>query len=163
MELGAVLCTPRRPTCSRCPLWSICVAAGKGTQDSIPAPKVAARRATVYSEVVVVKTRRGTLVERRPDAGMWAGLWQAPTWERSDRRARAPEIARWLGVPRVRRVDGFAHQTSHRQIQFRIWQAESPPGPVRGRVYLSRERIALLALSNPQRRILLESSGVGPR
>jgi len=163
MELGATVCTPRRPNCGECPVQSVCIARRQGLQDSIPAPKTAARRGRIFSEVVVVKGRRGMLVERRSDEGMWAGLWQAPTWERIDRGARAAEVAKWIGVRRVVRVAGFTHETTHRVVEFRVWRAVGAPESVRGRRYLSRGQIAALGLSNPQRRILLEVPDAGRR
>jgi len=163
MELGAVICTPRTPACGRCPLQSQCAAYRTGTQDVIPAPKIAAHRATIFAEAVVVRNRKGTLVERRPEDGMWAGLWQAPTWERIDRMARAHEVAKWLGISRVRCVEGFTHQTTHRVVQFRVWHAEEGPARLGSRRYLSRGKIADLALSNPQRRILLGALPAGRR
>jgi A/G-specific adenine glycosylase len=156
MELGAMVCTPRRPRCSQCPLKAHCAAAKTGTPDTIPLAKKAPRRIAVFCEVVLVTTRRGVLLERRPEKGMWAGMWQAPTWERSDGRADARQVARWLGVRRVHHADGFTHQTTHRTVNFRVWRADSPP-PGRGRVFVAKHRIAGLALSNAQRRILLGS------
>jgi A/G-specific adenine glycosylase len=154
MELGAVVCTPRRPNCESCPVRKMCVAARSDRQDRIPLPKVAPGRKAMYCEVVVVQNRRGILVERRPVQGMWGGLWQAPTWERAEGDADARDIARWLGVPRVVRRDRFLHDTTHRRVHFRVWSAADAPD-VNGRVFISKRRITLLGLSNPQRRILL--------
>jgi A/G-specific adenine glycosylase len=158
-----VTCKPRRPACDACPLQSHCVASSDGTQDTIPAPKIVPVRSTVYCAVIVVKGKRGTLVERRPDQGMWPGLWQAPTWERVDRPAPGHEVARWLGVTKVHRTDGFTHETTHRIARFRVWQAAESPPPALGRMFLPAEKIAGLGLSTPQRRILLGTAPAGRR
>ncbi len=156
MELGAVVCTPRNPVCDQCPVSRHCQAFRLSIQNKIPRSKAPAVQSRRFCEAVVISDAAGRLlVEKRPDSGMWAGLWQAPTWERADRAARAAEVANWIGAPVVRR-SRFHHGTSHRDVRFTVWQAsEVPHGRHPGRRFVSRARIANLALSSPQRRILL--------
>jgi A/G-specific adenine glycosylase len=79
MDLGATLCTRHKPACPRCPLAARCEARAAGVAESLPAPKpkrVRPRRATV-----VMLLRHGAsrvLLEKRPDAGIWGGLWGLP-------------------------------------------------------------------------------------
>lgn len=164
MELGATVCTPQSPRCGSCPVASQCVARAQGTQDSIPRRKSKAVRTLLVCEVVVATDRLGRLlVERRPTHGMWGGLWQAPTFEH-DGRAPIRALARSLGLPGTRLARPtfeFDHTTSHREVHFRIRRltATKPNAllaPPRERRWVTREQAAELALSNPQRRILLE-------
>jgi A/G-specific adenine glycosylase len=78
MELGATLCTPRKPTCQSCPVAQVCEARASGEPERFPAPKrkAAARRTRALAGVLV---RRGrVLLLRRPSHGLLGGLWEIP-------------------------------------------------------------------------------------
>lgn len=79
MELGATLCGPNRPPqCSDCPCREICLAAARGTARSLPvkAPKKQRRQEAL---TVFILCCDGTYaLEKRPDSGLLAGLWQFP-------------------------------------------------------------------------------------
>jgi A/G-specific adenine glycosylase len=155
MELGAVVCTPRGPNCGVCPLRGECRARRAGMQEAWPRPKRVAKRRKLYCAAVVVEDGRGRLlVEQRGDSGMWARLWQAPTLEQTDRRVTKPQVERWLGVEGVARRERFQHGTTHREVEFEVWTGASSEADI-GRCWMTRNQIARLGLSNPQRRILL--------
>jgi A/G-specific adenine glycosylase len=158
MELGALICTPKAPRCGECPVRNLCTAAGAGTQNDIPRPKVRANRSKLFCEVVVIRDGRGRiLVERRADDGMWAGMWQAPTWERVDGASKDSEVCKWIGVAKVQLTRRFVHHTSHREVWFTVWSARGVRRAKGGRVFMSTDEVLALGLSNPQRRILLEA------
>lgn len=123
MELGATVCTPRNPACGGCPVNAWCVAKKRGLTATIPAPKKAARRASVVWRCVVLVDRRGrVLLERRGGAGLWAGMWQVPTIEDDGET----DLARTLGVPRaaLEYVGAVRRVLTHRRVEFRVWRGE---------------------------------------
>jgi A/G-specific adenine glycosylase len=79
MELGALVCLPRDPVCSKCPLTRDCRALATGCTGRLPARPQ--RPETIPVEAVVLAVRRGKrwLLEQRPATGRMAGLWQFPT------------------------------------------------------------------------------------
>lgn len=169
MELGATICTPRRPRCPECPVRAACVARQSGTPERFPAPKSAPARRALSCEVVRLFDSRGrVLIEQRPDRGLWASMWQAPTLEH---RARTPplDLAQRLNLPGVALAATpgyqFTHALTHREVTFRVWSARAPrlgKFALHGRVWRGRADIATLALSSPQRRILLEEGEATP-
>lgn len=79
MDLGALVCTPRRPQCGACPLAEACVAHAQGRESAYPAPKP--RRALPVRAVrmlLVCSAAGEVLLERRPPTGIWGGLWSLP-------------------------------------------------------------------------------------
>ena len=78
MELGALVCRPRRPVCGACPLAAACQARRRGGQADYPrrtaAPRVPERQAVA----VVVRRGPAWLMVRRPDGGLLGGLWELP-------------------------------------------------------------------------------------
>ncbi|MCZ7563002.1 MAG: A/G-specific adenine glycosylase [Burkholderiales bacterium] len=78
MDLGATLCTARRPACGRCPVRATCGAYAANRVTELPAPRPR-KRVPVRGTVMLV-LRHGTdvLLERRPATGVWGGLWSLP-------------------------------------------------------------------------------------
>jgi A/G-specific adenine glycosylase len=159
MELGAMVCTPAAPKCGECPLRDACAARREGRQLEIPRPKARTARRYVYCAVAVVERTDGALlVERRGDDGMWAGMWQGVTIERTDRAPTAGELGRAVGVagPKLTRGETFEFLATHRRMAFAVFRASAAKGfrPKRGE-FRGREAIARLGISSPQRRVLL--------
>jgi A/G-specific adenine glycosylase len=81
MELGALLCRPRNPSCLLCPLQCFCLAFKRGEQEVSPTPK---KRNFQKIETVVgiIRDGRRYLIQRRPLHGLLAGLWEFPGGKR---------------------------------------------------------------------------------
>jgi A/G-specific adenine glycosylase len=79
MDLGATVCTRRRPLCLHCPLSAACLARIQGRQLELPGRR--ARAARRRKQVVMLLAQRedgDVLLRRRPEAGLWGGLWVLP-------------------------------------------------------------------------------------
>jgi A/G-specific adenine glycosylase len=78
MELGAVVCAPRRPACGACPLRSSCRAAEAGTQELFPEAR--SRRSPVAVTVAAALLERGgrILLVRRREGRLMGGMWEVP-------------------------------------------------------------------------------------
>jgi len=127
MEHGATVCTPASPRCLSCPVRGMCGAYAAGEQERIPRPKRRAARGDATHESVIVRRADGrVLLERRGEAGLWAGLWQAPTLERQgvgDARGRS-RLEGWLGAGvRLKALGRMEVVTTHRDVGFRVFDA----------------------------------------
>jgi len=79
MDLGATVCVRRKPLCTHCPLSLKCFARRTGRQHELPAPRVSrARRQRRVFMVVALQDDGSVLLERRPESGVWGGLWCLP-------------------------------------------------------------------------------------
>ncbi|HET9330160.1 MAG TPA: A/G-specific adenine glycosylase [Steroidobacteraceae bacterium] len=79
MDLGATVCVRRKPLCLVCPLANGCSARRTGRQHELPAPRRRGARGARRAFMVVALNRAGeVLLERRPDSGVWGGLWCLP-------------------------------------------------------------------------------------
>ena len=85
MDLGATVCTRRRPICALCPLAPGCVARHTGRQHEIPAPKARKPRSLRRVErcwLLLAENSDGAVfLERRPERGIWGGLWCPPEFK----------------------------------------------------------------------------------
>ncbi len=79
MDLGAMVCLPRKPLCLVCPMQSRCVAFKQSQPESYP---VKTRKLTRKSEawwLLFMRDPAGRIwLERRPSKGIWAGLYCVP-------------------------------------------------------------------------------------
>jgi A/G-specific adenine glycosylase len=79
MDLGATVCVRRKPLCIQCPLQKGCRARRSGRQHELPPPRRAlARRLRRAFMVVALRPSGYVLLERRPENGVWGGLWCLP-------------------------------------------------------------------------------------
>jgi A/G-specific adenine glycosylase len=78
MDLGATVCTRARPHCDACPVAADCAALATGRTATLPTPRP--RKPVPQRAVTMLLLRRqgAVLLERRPPAGIWGGLWSLP-------------------------------------------------------------------------------------
>ena len=86
MELGALVCVPK-PKCAVCPVSEVCAAFATGKPEKLPefAPRKAFTSQTDVSAVVFHPSgdnRR--LIVKRPEGGLWGGLWEMPRVTRAE-------------------------------------------------------------------------------
>ena len=79
MDLGATICTPRKPACVICPLAEDCVARKSGRQDELPAKAVKPARPVRYGSVFYIRREPGdVLVRTRAPKGLLGGMTEFP-------------------------------------------------------------------------------------
>ncbi len=79
MDLGAMICTPRRPHCEDCPLADGCVAHARGRELDYPAPKPRRELPVRAMRMLLLRGAEDeVLLEHRPPVGIWGGLWGFP-------------------------------------------------------------------------------------
>lgn len=79
MDLGATLCTRSRPRCAECPLQMSCQAFRLGMTEQLPARAPRKAKPTRHRIAWHLQRPDGKLfLERRPESGIWGGLWSLP-------------------------------------------------------------------------------------
>lgn len=83
MELGAIVCTPRNPACLHCPVRTVCRAFEDGVTEELPVKLKAKKQREIAYDVLIIRNEKGQIaIEKRPDKGLLASLWQFPMIER---------------------------------------------------------------------------------
>jgi len=122
MELGATICTPRKPACPACPVATVCEARSAGRPEDFPAPKPRSRPRALHALAGVLDRRGRTLLLRRPSHGLLGGLWELPNVEGSSDAALV-ELVRertGLGVAPGSALGEIRHLFSHIDLTLEI-------------------------------------------
>jgi A/G-specific adenine glycosylase len=169
MDLGATICTPKKPACALCPWNDACATRARGDAETFPrkAPKTTGglRRGAAF---VVVRKDSHVLVRTRPAKGLLGGMTEVPTteWAHHFDDARALEDAPRLagGMPTWRRVPGVVrHVFTHFPLELAVYTATvagriSAP---RGTRWVAVADLAGEALPNVMRKVLAHALGTG--
>jgi A/G-specific adenine glycosylase len=79
IELGALVCTPREPSCLICPLSSLCYGRKLGMQDRLPVMLPKAPPLAVSEACVILVRSKRVLILQRGAGGLWEHFWEFPT------------------------------------------------------------------------------------
>lgn len=121
MDLGATLCRRSRPGCAQCPLADICVARLQNRQAELPAKKPAKRIPVRQKLFVLIQDDQGRfLLEKRPPAGIWGGLWSFPEFEMESQQTLPDMIRQSLGmkVDILEQLSSRRHTFSHYHLEM---------------------------------------------
>ena len=78
MDLGATLCTRTKPKCPACPVNASCAALKLDLVKTLPTPKLRKALPEKITTMLVIINNNEVLLEKRPQTGIWAGLWSLP-------------------------------------------------------------------------------------
>ena len=129
MDLGATVCTPRRPSCLMCPLTRTCTANRLGLADDLPRRVDRAERPLRQTAAFVALREDGhVLLRRRPPAGLLGGMMEVPSapWDTTSPGTRslatyAPISAKWLRIP-----GSVSHVFTHFRLEVAVYCAFVP-------------------------------------
>jgi A/G-specific adenine glycosylase len=157
MDLGAIVCTRRKPRCDDCPVARQCIARKHGRVDELPAAR---RRKPLPQRSVtwlVLRHHGEILLEKRPAPGIWGGLWSFP-------EAPARNIENYcrssLGceLESTKKLEPLEHGFTHFRLHIRPLLCEvagkAPRAEAPGRLWIDPADAAGAAVPTPVRKLL---------
>ncbi len=129
MDLGATICTSRRPRCLLCPIRADCRAHAAGIEERLPAKVAKRAKPQRYGTIFWLERGACVLLVRRPDKGLLGGMRALPTgpWvEAPPGLAGAPVAGRWLLLD-DRVAHGFTHFDLELALATGVAQAGDEP------------------------------------
>jgi A/G-specific adenine glycosylase len=162
MDLGATLCTRSKPGCDRCPLEADCEAHAVGRQSDFPGRKPKKKLPEKTTCMLMIRNPDGEiLLEKRPQSGIWAGLWSFPEcdphepFETGCRKLVGDKPAVSRALPPRRHT--FSHY--HLDIHPQLISVNNPAGGVMDserHVWYKPEQIKTVGVAAPVARLLRE-------
>ncbi len=130
MDLGATICSPKRPSCLLCPLQMHCSAHANGLESTLPlrAPK-GERPLRMGVAFLALREDGKVLLRERPQEGLLGGMIEVPSSDWTDTMPSekalpqlAPVRADWWKVPGL-----VTHTFTHFRLELEIYRAVVPP------------------------------------
>ena len=123
MDLGATICSPRRPRCVLCPWRACCAAAASGLAEELPARPTKPERPQRYGIAFWLTRPDGAvLLRRRPEKGLLGGMieipstpWSAAPWRLTEAVPVAPAAVEWSVLPGT-----VQHGFTHFQLELAV-------------------------------------------
>jgi len=123
MDLGSMVCSPKKPSCSLCPLQTGCKSFKEGCMEDLPVKAKKIKRKIQHLEFYLVGLDNDQLqIRRRPMKGIWAGLWEIPSievpqeeWNRAQK-----ENFELMGA--------FKHVLTHIDMMIKVYRGPEFPG-----------------------------------
>lgn len=78
MEFGALVCTPKRPACSTCPLQPHCRSYAQDIVDLRPVPGKKEKRIDISMACGIIQQNDRFYIQQRLEKDVWGGLWEFP-------------------------------------------------------------------------------------
>ena len=119
MDLGATICTPRKPACALCPWSQACQAHHQGIAADLPRKTPKPEKPTRHGTVWIARSPEGVLVERRPERGLLGGMIGFPgdAWDGAG--GPPPLKANWQDAGQAR------HTFTHFHLYLTVQVAET--------------------------------------
>ncbi len=162
MELGATVCGPNRaPDCEACPCRDFCLSAIHGDGEKYPV-RMAKKERKIQEKTVFIFSCQGKFaLEKRPDAGLLAGLWQFPNVEGHLTAGAALHRAEAMGLrpAQLYRQRELSHIFTHIRWDMRGFYLEvrEPAGDF---VWLTAEQIQANAALPTAFRQFFDDAGI---
>ncbi|MEA2930136.1 MAG: A/G-specific adenine glycosylase [Hyphomicrobiales bacterium] len=166
MDLGATICTPKKPACVLCPWCDSCATKAHGDPERLPAKPAKSpttlRRGAAYA---AWRADGMLLVRKRPERGLLGGMTEVPTTEWSkdfdgDKALEAaPLEAAWRRLPGV-----VTHTFTHFPLELTVYLAKvprctkAPPGTD----WLAVDEINGAAFPNVMRKVIARAIEIRP-
>jgi A/G-specific adenine glycosylase len=136
MELGAMICTPRRPHCLECPLAAVC----QTTEPEALPVKTRKKVEERYEELAVIRRGPAYWLAEGPTRGRLAGFWRFPEFDEAT-------------MIRQEKIGAFTYGITRYRVRLQAWQASwRGPSAADGRWWTAQEMEAI-SMSAAQRRV----------
>jgi len=142
MDLGATVCTPRKPTCPLCPLADQCKGLARGVADDLPKRLAKKPRPVRHAVMFWLTDAEGrVLLRKRPEKGLLGSMLGLPSTDWADQagttkeaESYAPAQLKWQALPGT-----VGHTFTHFHLETSVWTATTKRKPAAGDVWLLPE------------------------
>lgn len=131
MELGATVCTPRKPKCGLCPWQLGCAARKAGNAEELPRKLPKKARPAKFGKVYWITNRKGqVMIQKRTAKGLYEGMYQLPTTEwLADKKAALAQVPDFAKDKKPQALGAeVRHTFTHFDLALEIWELKWASG-----------------------------------
>jgi A/G-specific adenine glycosylase len=154
MDLGATLCTTRKPRCMDCPVRSTCSAFAQGRVHELPAPRPTKAVPVRSAWWLVARAGERVLLRQRGAEGLWGGLWVPPAFDSAQALISAAQALGGAPAWLAPRRHGFTHYTLDYTPALLTLPAVPPAAREPGEDWVRVSELDQYALPAPVKRLL---------
>jgi A/G-specific adenine glycosylase len=167
MELGATVCTPRKPDCPRCPWQNACKAAALGEPERFPRkPAKKEGKLRRGAAFVVMREDGAVLLRTRPAKGLLGGMTEVPTSEWAHRFDSALALEHAPLRRTWRRLPGTVHHVfTHFPLELAVFttRANRKTRAPKGMRFVREKDLDREALPTLMRKVLAHATPLHPK
>lgn len=157
MDLGATICTPKKPRCTLCPWRERCRANARGIAAALPRRMAKPAKPKRHGVAFWTVNEAGAvLLRRRPEKGLLGGMmevpstdWRARPWKDGEAKMAAPLKARWRRLPGT-----VAHGFTHFDLELVIFAAAAKATAIRDGLWVPPGRLKDHALPSVMKKVI---------
>jgi A/G-specific adenine glycosylase len=156
MDLGAMVCTPKKPLCAQCPVASDCAARKAGDPERYPVRSRKLKRSSQAIWMLWAQGHGGAVwLAKRPTPGVWAGLYCLPLFESEAALRHSLDAAT---QKQLHCEPAFTHVLTHKDLHLHACRVPSSQKAQMGEGrWVSAEEWPGLGLPAPIRKLLERS------
>jgi A/G-specific adenine glycosylase len=153
MDLGATVCTPKKPNCAQCPVAATCVAKAQQKPEHYPVKTRKIKRTSEQLWLLQATTLAGDVwLMQRPQQGVWAGLFCLPVFESFDALQMAVPVKYQA---QIEEGPAFKHVLTHKDLHLHPVRLQlKRPHAFAGGRWVSAAEWPALGLPAPVRKLL---------
>ncbi len=125
MDIGSTICTPTKPACILCPLEKDCVSVKEGSQAFLPVKAKKLQRETRYFNFYWFEKAHKIAILRRPEKGIWGGLYEIPNEEISNEAWQSATCR----YEEAEKTMEFKHVFTHFDMHLRVFKVKEKNWP----------------------------------
>ena len=157
MDLGATICTPKRPACAICVWRESCQASRTNAQEDFPRKTPKKVKPTRYGwAFIAVREDNSILLRKRPDKGLLGGMTEVPGTVWSEEKPKLPFAAAPFQAGWSKQCGTIRHTFTHFHLEVEVVMNIFPSSqkPAKNCWWVNEEAIAGEALPTVMKKIL---------
>ncbi len=122
MDLGATVCLPKKVACEACPVQAVCQANAQAQPLAYPVKTKKLKRSSATLWLLWAVNAKGQIwLQKRPDKGIWAGLFSLPVFDTEEEL-----LAAWSPASKVHKaqkaeyLEPWKHVLTHRDLHLHL-------------------------------------------
>jgi len=157
MDLGALICTPKKPECTECPMRNHCLAQQNNAVEAYPEKITRKPKPTRELQFLLIHQNNKLYLEKQKLEGIWGGLWSLPTLEMDD----CPhDYAKRIKANVSHKLPHFKHSFTHYHLMLYPMILTADTKKIINSGWHNLEQALALGLPKPIRQIITTFSNM---